>query len=358
MKTLFAFIILFSAKNTFAQIPYTDFIQNDTAIQWAAEYDQILNITPKINKNGIRNILYGKLIRGECIDNYEALGNKIIKSKYCLADTLKDENIFSSTINPFSKQSFVLGQEKMPRKFKKEIFQNFQDKNTKPSSQVYKIKQILFYKNGKLSITNVLVTALFLKEYSTVSSTPKLSWENYYSTCYNDSLQSLSAEQKSTFIDLGTNYQIYNLFEYGNTDSLESKVITKGKPVLSQQLFKDILAKKITAVDDYGNILLGKKLLTYKGQEIRVQMSDPNGEVYAPTIYINEINIDSIYKFGINQHFYYDSINNKLYSEINHIDTYKKIEVVGIVLGEGSHLRIYFIKPSQYKKRLQKRYLN
>jgi hypothetical protein len=356
MKFIILTLAIFCTQNTFAQIPYTDFVQADTAIQWAAEYDQILNITPKIARFGIRNIMHAKLMRGECIDNYEIVDNKIEKTKYCLSDTIRSRNDFTSSINPFFKISYDFNENIISKKMKLEIDNAFEDIDRKTGSQILKLKQIIAYKSSNLYITNILVTPLILKKYSD-SGSLKFTWQTNYTTCFNDSLNILTSIKKTSLIDLGTNYQIYNLYDNGNSDSLESKVITKGKPILSQQLFKDIMAKKITAIDNNGNILNNKNLMSYKASDVSYIIHfdgggrKNNGTSYSRTAK-GELNIESIYKFGIFQHFYYDSTKNILHSEVNYIDTYYKIVTPsGLELGEAFHFRIYFTKPSQYKKR-------
>jgi hypothetical protein len=354
MKGLLFVMALFLAKSNFAQIPYTDFIQSDTAIQWAAEYDQILNITPKIARFGIRNIIHAKLMRGECINNYKISYGNVEKTKFCLNDTISRQNSFTSSINPFSKTSYALVEEISAKKLKTQIFKTFEEKNNKGVSQIFKLKQILSYKDAKLAITNILVTPLFLKNYFD-SNGLKLTWETNYNTCFNDSLKILTAINKTNLIDLSTNYQIYNLFYDSSKDALGSKIITNNKPILSQQLLNDIKANKITAVDDYGNIINWKSLLYYKATEVTVPIFVDGGKnegMYYSKIMKSELNIDSIYKFGINQQFYYDTLNNILHSYTNYIDVYKQIiGASGLSFGEMFFFRIYFIKPSQYKKR-------
>ena len=57
------FFLLLSATNVAAQKQYGDFVQQDDSIQWAAEYTQILNLTPKLAKYSIREQAFKKQMR-------------------------------------------------------------------------------------------------------------------------------------------------------------------------------------------------------------------------------------------------------------------------------------------------------
>jgi hypothetical protein len=353
--TCFAFIF---SQNTFAQIPYTDFVQNDTAIQWAAEYDQILNITPKITRYGIRNIIHAKLMRGECVDNYTTNGDGAFKTSFCMKDTGLI-NVTLSNINPYGDNYKNTINHNILFAKSSEIKNSYQDYLASNKFHIYKIKQILFYENEKLFVNNVLVTPLYLKEESD-SVENRFVWFNSYSSCFNAKFSLLTPSQKAMFIDLGNGEEKYNLNHNLSDDNPNAKIFTKSNPIFSHHLFEDIFANKITVVDEKGNIILSKKVLNHNNPLVEVSGScDGTGRRSKPLFFRNEVNIDSFYNFSINQHFYYDSTQNILHSEVNYIEVYKKIITsMGIDLGEAVYYRIYFIKPSQYKKRPQKRFLN
>jgi hypothetical protein len=357
MKVIFILLITTLSQKCFAQIPYTDFIQNDTAIQWAAEYDQILNITPKISKYGIRNILHAKLMKGECTDNYTTNSDGAIKRIFCLKDTGLNNNIFSSNVNPY-KAYFYDNKNLSEVCNSSEIANSYLGNLNKNKFQIYKVKQILYYKNNKLFINNALITTLYLNEFSD-SNEFVFSWIPTFTTCFhNKTIAKLTSKQKSRCIDLGESYANYRILDEEMYES-KIKIFTKLNPSFSHHLFQDIFDNKITIVDDKENIIPNKKVFDVNNPLIEVPVYDNDGNLRVTKKMRNEVNIDSFYLFEIKQHFYYDSISNILHSEVNYIDLYKRVVTnQGIDLGNGFHFRIYFIKPSQYKKRPQKRFLN
>ncbi len=356
MKVIITCLVCIITQNIFAQIPYTDFIQNDTAIQWAAEYDQILNITPKISRYGIRNFIHAKLLKGECIDNYTTNNDGTISTKFCLKDTVLG-NFINSSINPYGDDyNRTINHNELLAK-SSEIKNNYQDYLLNNKFHIYKVKQILFYENGKLFVNNALVTPLYLKE-EIDSSEKRFAWFSVYTSCFNTNFSSSTQSQKSMFIDLGNAAEKYNLHHNLSDSNPKAKVFTKLNPVFSHHLFKDILSNKITVADEKGKIITAKKVLNYGNPLVEILGScDGKGNISKSLFLRNEVNIDSFYNFAISQHFHYDSINNILLSEVNYVDFYKRIFVQGIDLGEAFHFRIYFIKPSQYKRRPQKRFL-
>jgi hypothetical protein len=146
MKCIIIFLAIIYSQNTFAQIPYTDFIQADTAIQWAAEYDQILNITPKVARFGIRNIMHAKLMRGECIDNYTTNSEGAVKGSFCLKDTGVTKENLNSNLNPYY---FRVKYDEMEGKaFAWSEMPAFYALNLKRNNfHIYKVKQIVSSSN-------------------------------------------------------------------------------------------------------------------------------------------------------------------------------------------------------------------
>jgi hypothetical protein len=358
MKFIIFTLVIFCTQNTFAQLPYTDFVQADTAIQWAAEYDQILNITPKIARFGIRNIMHAKLMKGDCIDNYTTNEDGAFKTSFCLRDTGLNNNIFWSNLNPY-KVYFYDNRNLSSVCNSSEIAISYLENLNKNKYQIYKVKQILFYKNNKLFINNTLVTPIYLNQFLD-SNELQFSWTPSFTGCLNTKNEEvLLREKKLKCIDLGESYAMYKILDHGIEKS-GLKIFTKLHPILSHHLFQDILDKKITIVDERENRINNNKVFEVNNPPMEIPIYDGgDGRMVKPTIRKNEVNVESFYLFEIKQHFYFDTISNILYSEVNHIDVYKRIITsAGIDLGYGFHFRIYFVKPSQYKKRPQKRYLN
>jgi hypothetical protein len=141
---------------------------------------------------------------------------------------------------------------------------------------------------------------------------------------------------------------------------LAAKVFTLKNPVFSHHLFEDLLKGRITAVDiNNYNIIPAKKTMGYGSASVQVADYDSLGDITGYKTVQPEVNIDSFYKYSINQHFYFDNVNNILYSQVNYMDVYKKIYTSqGVYLGEAPLFRVYFVRPALYKKPEVKHFLD
>ncbi len=350
MRTSLTVLFCLIFIGTYSQIPYLGFVQTDKKIQWAAEYSQVLNITPDIRALGIKQLMLHQLKKKGYIKEYEIVGG------YILSNNIKKLHPHDLStpleINPFKQylSSSIYDDSSFINKEKKcdcesEISQNNFD--------IYNLDQLLFYKDSKLFVKNVLVTPLCLN-YITEK---EFTWNACISTCYDNNRTS-KASPKKRWIDYGNSEQTYNLMYDPVNARASSRILSVRNPQLARHLLEDIMDKKITAVDDSFNIIPGSKILQYKNDPVTIPVYDSTGEISAYQTVYNEINVDSFYEFGINQHFYLDTINNVLHSEVNYIDVYRKvITSMGVYLGKTKFFRIYFIKPSLYVKPKMKRFL-
>ena len=355
----FFFLLLITTSAT-AQKQYGDFIQKDDSIQWAAEYTQILNLTPKLAKYCIREQAFKKANEKSCIENYKIVNENFVKSEFCLADTASKTITINSNINPY-KILYHLQGEYLENFYKKESTNSFLNNAFKSKFQIDEVNQILYYKNANLYISNVLVSPLYLEKVTDTNSTTLFNWKKYYSICNNiEPAKKITKEEKAKLIDLGKSWEHYFLKNDLTENSYDFKVFTKINAGFSHHLFEDIFKNKITAVDDKNNIIPGSKILNVNNPFIEFPVFDGgDGRVFAPRKIRNEVNIDSFYNFRICQQVYLDTATNLLLSEVKYVDVYRKIVTPqGLDLGDGFFYRIYFIKPSLYKKPNTKGYLN
>jgi len=360
MKYFAVVLFVLIAQHSFSQISYTDFIQKDNKIEWAAEYDQILNITPKVKKFRINSFLFRELAKSGCIDSYKQNGDELTKSRFCIADTAMVTDSITSSVNPYHEYVYSLD---YPADFITNEINAAIAGNGKTKFDILKIKQILIYKAGMLRITNVLVSPLTVSRVmlSDDSGTKdKLVWKQYFSGLINDSNHILPPAEKAKCIDYGNSDAMYNFMHSWSDDNLPSKILTLKNPGFSHHLYQAILDGKITAADDKLNIIPANKFLRYNsGPPIRVPQFDDEGNEKGYITMYNEFNVDSVYKFIINQHFYLDTVKKVLYSEVNYITAVKRIVTsVGLDLGDAEFFRVYFVKPALYRKPAEKRFIN
>jgi hypothetical protein len=359
MKYCLVLVISLFSITSFCQNSYLDFIQSDNNIQWAAEYSQVFEITPKIRKYGIKQVLLKQMGKYGCIDSYYIESEEIVKKIFCKTDSLFGTSLFTSNANPYksylnnlnidSEIPFIANEKKC------DCSSNYQDHKL----DIYKLLQVTYYKNSKLYIKNILVTPLCLQKIIDSAKGREFVWETCFSSCFNTSDNSLIPQQKKRCIDLGSYEQAYD-FNYDiKKQNADAKVFTLKNPVFFRHLYEDILGKKITVADENNNMIPSGKVLEYRNPAIEIPVYDSNGNVITTKKIFPEINPDSFYEFSINQHFYFDTSRKILHSEINYIDVYRNVVTsTGIELGKTIYFRIYFINPALYKKPKVSRFLN
>jgi|GEM_PF-5423201 hypothetical protein len=360
MKFQLALLLCLLCCSVFAQqdATYKDFIQQDNKIQWVAEYDQLIEITPAIKKFGIRELLSQQIAKKGYIDNYHIQNEKLVMIKSFTIDSFRSApdiyKGFDININQLDSQNpFVINEQKC----------SCEGGVQKNKFDVYKIKQLLYYANAKLYIKNVLVTPLCLKRIGDADANgySQLVWQSAYSSCYNGgSPEALTPQLKRKCVDLGNSEAEYDLRYDPMDSSFSANVLTKKKPYFPHHLYQDLIDGKITAVNPVGyKVIPAKKVIGYGVPIIEVPVYDSDGVQIGVRKTSPEVNIDSFYNYGINQHFYFDSVNDKLYSEINYINVYENVVTSqGINLGSTVIYRVYFILPSLFKKPVAKRFLD
>jgi hypothetical protein len=343
------------ALTSFSQNGYLDFIQNDNGIQWAAGYDQVMVITPKIRKFGIKQYMLNKLERQGCIDQYIVENREINKRPFCRADSGLILRNIKTAFNPYEYMSNWYSNG-IPLMNSSPFFINEKQCNcyqalSANKFDVYQLKQVVYYKNAQLYIKNILVTPLCLQTINDTTEPRELIWNAGFSTCFNNLGKALTPSLKKQCVDLGNAKALYN-FNYNiPNEQTDIEIFTTPKPIYFHHLFEDIQNRKITAVADDGNSIPPPKLWSYKNPPLLIPMYDEMGNILPYKEVFPEINLDSLCQFEINQHFYFDTVNNVLYSEVNHINVMRSVYTsVGLYLGLAHYFRIYFTKPALYRK--------
>ena len=101
------------------------------------------------------------------------------------------------------------------------------------------------------------------------------------------------------------------------------------------------------------------KIQEVKNPAIEVPIFDSSENQNGTKLMFNEINTDSFYYFKVTQDVYLDTVKKVLLSEVKYLDVCKNVVTdFGLYLGIGEYFRIYFVKPSLYKKPKTNRYFN
>ncbi len=326
MKRLFTLSLLFYASICFGQekMEYANFIQTDTSVKWAAIYNSYVNLTPANPNFNIRNFYINKL------------------KKKDLTAYREDNSAFAVTPVTISYDQYRMSiravdydAAKMNWGFrfdnKKNAAENIFTQETNNCDtcllvnklSLFKIKQLLYYKNHHFYIQNILLSPVIYKK---VIQELKENTE-YFETdnlLFNaGSAAGVTIPPTAKFIARSCNNLV--LLPSSSSNTSESDILTKDNWNLTYLLYKDINSKAIRAYDpdksiypDPKNVLDHRKLDRYKNEPIIVATYDTNGVGQGGTSYkkvYREINFDSIYNFTLVQDLYFDFDKEILYSK-------------------------------------------
>ena len=361
MKITLSFIALFFTTSIIAQNQqeYANFIQTDTAVKWAVIYHSFMDLTPKNENYSIRNFYQKKLNQAGAISYLED------STAMAATPQLIQEKEFNT-----AKQPAVFDPLKMNWQFFAEenndasetIFNS--DANScqtcllKNRLSFFKVKQLLYYKNHRLQIQNILISPVIYTKQKDERKTEAqyLETSNF---AFNDAATHNTTIPPSA-IYMGRASNSLTIFPNTDIAGTENKILTLKNWNLSSLLYRDIKANKIKAYDteksvlpDNNHILDPKKIEAYKSTPMLVPMYDSLGNEVGVKKMIAEMNYDSLYHFTLIQDLYFDFEKEKLYSKL--IALVPRITVVtssGIYLGLTDYWGVIFPeeKPKIIKK--------
>lgn len=347
MKFIFIlFSILFVSKS-FAQskLEYGDFIQWNNKIEWAAETDQYIDLTPKIPKYSIKN-WYLQRLRDSGIATYAINPNGysvtktfITKNNFSLlpgTDTISDDRIFGET-----ELKYTLRNLDTTSLFYKNLT-NCACSNCSHSSliDIIKVKQLVYYKDAKFHITNVLLTPMCIRGEGTYSG--DLTANRLFNVAFNNDSD---IEPNKQMIFIGTIEKIYNFNPDITKFPEERKILTARNPYLMRLILRDWQKNKIIAYNPEKLIIETKGHFPITPQKFEIPVFDSLGEQIRTETREMEINIDSFYHFGITQDIYFDTVHEKLISKIKKVNIEQEIYTnAGIYLGKADCATIFYDK--------------
>jgi len=342
----------------FAQqrIEYANFIQTDTAIKWAAVYSSYVNLTP-INPNfSIRNFYMNKLKKQGAITYLEDTAAFAVVTASVNYDQFK-AGIKKMNYNA-TKMNWRFSFDENP-----DAFEALFNQESNPCDtcalinriSLYKIKQLLFYKNYRLQVRNILLCPVIYKKTDTTSKEETEYFET--SNFAFDEIHDDSSNIPSTATFICRSGQRLNLLASTTNTTPGNSILTLHNWNLTSLLYKDIKQQKIKAYDTENSIYPNpKKILNYRKIEaykvdsivIPVYDSPTQGEVqYIKTA--PEINFDSLCNYTLIQDFYFDFEREKLYSKVvAFVPSMPVVTSQGIFLGYTDYWGVIF--PEEKKK--------
>jgi len=344
MKIYFSTIILLIiASCSFAQDnrSYTAFIQQDTAIKWAAECNKIVNPIPKVSDYSIKQFYLARLKNGKA-------------NCYVLNSDRRSVSPTTAGSMNLNRQDWLAG---LSAKFlsvektwvfieKNDPVKGYRLNGTSndpccgcDEADALRVKQILYFKNHRFYIQNVFLSPLCARK----DTADKASWYPVCNVAYNPEVDKNKPIVLSKDVLLINTEEVTYNFKLNENDASDS-VLTIGGDHIIQRLFDEITAGKIKAWDfNKGKLIPAKQFSSWGTPRFLVPKFDQNGEQVSATEVAQERNPDSISQIRIQQEWYFDFKNEKLYSRIKWIDLVEKVYTsTGIFLGTTPFCRIRY----------------
>ncbi len=345
-------ILFFIAVNSFAQVVsnYTLHIQHDTAIQWAAECDKVINLAPKVQAYSLKKWYLDK-IRKEDATVYRVNNSRDKVSSYQLSmpsletqDWLKGLSI---EIPPYKNpKEWYFYDKNIPKEnYERYKYRVGSDKFSADSccgcddADAFRAKQILNYKNGKFNIYNVFISPLCARQTGTVP----IEWYPLCNVAYNDKADRKFPGLSKDVVLLNTDEVDYN-FSREHSSPFDS-VLTVYRTDIGSLIYQDVLKGRIKAIDIETNKPISvKKFLTWQMPADTMAVYDINdpSKITEYRIVQAERSSGEFSRLRVKQDLYFDFKKERLYSVIRSIIIMMPVRFYdGSIRGYASYCRIY-----------------
>lgn len=330
MKRNVLFVALsFCAMYSHAQVisGYTIPIQHDTAIQWAAECDKLVNLSPKINEYSLKKWYLNKLRNSSVTAYRKGPGGSFISS-YSLSmpglqtqEWLKGLSIeLSLTKHP--QEWYFVDNNKTKDDWERGKYRagklNLQADSCCgcDDADAFRARQVLSYKNGKFSIHNVFISPLCVRQ----TAAPPADWYPLCNVAYNDNSERKFPGLSKDVVLLNTNEVDYD-FSLENPSSYDS-VLTVYRTDIGNLIYQDMLKGRLKAMDiETGKFIPAKKILTIGMSADTMAVYDINdpSKIAAYRVLQQERNPRDFNRIRIRQDLYFDFKNEILYSVVRSV---------------------------------------
>lgn len=303
---------------------YTIHIQLDTAIQWAAECDKVISLSPKVSEYSLKKWYLDKLKNGSVTAYTKEKGSSAVSS-------------FDMTLPNIEKQDWLKGLtvEVSPLKYPNQWYfidnsipKNNYDRVKYRGGQLnfssdsccgcdeadaFRAKQIINYKNGKFSIYNVFISPLCARK----TDKAPFDWYPLCNVAYNDNAERKFPGLSKDAVLLNTDEVDYE-FSRENPSPFDS-VLTVYRTDIGSLIYQDILKRRIKPIDiESGKLMPVNKFLTWKMPSDTMAVYDINdiSKITAYRVVQSERSSSEFSHLRIKQDLYFDFKNERLYSVI------------------------------------------
>ncbi len=324
---------LYAQKNNY----YTIHIQQDTAIQWAAESDKVINLSPKINEYSLKKWYLDKLKNGSINAYKKNEGSSSISSYTLSMSGLKTQDWLkglSIEIPPYKnpKEWYFFDKNISKENYERYKYRVGGDKFSTDTccgcddADAFRTKQILNYKNGKFSIYNVFISPLCARQLTFAvtsagnSGTIPIGWFPLCNVAYNDKADRKFPGLSKEVVLLNTDEVDYEFSrEY---PSLFDSVLTIHHTDIGSLIYQDVLKGRIKAIDiETNKPITANKFLTWQITADTMAVYDINdpSKITAYSVVQAERSSNEFSRLRIKQDIYFDFKNERLYSVIRSV---------------------------------------
>jgi hypothetical protein len=329
-KATTTFVLVIACFSAFSQVTnpyYTIPIQHDTAIQWAAESDKVVNLTPKVQAYSLKKWYMDKLKNG-VVTAYKMNDSKDAVASYELSmpalETQSWLKGFDIEIPSYkSPKEWYFYDKTIPK-------ENYERYKYRVGGQKFSIdsccgcddadafraKQFLNYKNGKFSIYNVFISPLCARQ---TGSTP-VEWYPLCNVAYNDNADGKFPGLSKDVVLLNTDEVDYE-FNRENPSPSDS-VFTAYRTDIGSLIYQDVLKGRIRPIDIETNKPMPvNKFLTWKMPADTMAVYDVNdpSKIAEYRVVQQERSSSEFSRLRIKQDLYFDFKNEILYSVIRSV---------------------------------------
>ncbi|MBI5856157.1 MAG: hypothetical protein HZB42_00800 [Sphingobacteriales bacterium] len=329
------------AQDGYQRIP----IVHDTAVQWTAESDKVINLS--YPGKSLKTWYLDKLKKGTVITYTKERGSKSVST---------DEITMPSLSKPDWQKGLAV--ETSPYRHptewyfadnSKEGYERFKYRGgvltfTADSccqcddADAFRAKQILNYKNGKFTIWNVFISPLCARP----TPSPPFEWYPLCNVAYNNSPDRKIPQPGNDVILLNTDEVDYD-FSHEQPSTYDT-VLTSNGTDIGSLIYQDILKGNIRPVEaETGQPIPVKDLLTRGMPADTVSVPDPDDpyKVTAYKVLQQERSSRDFNRIRIKQDLYFDFKNERLYSVVRSVILLQVARLPnGIIRGQYAFCRL------------------
>jgi hypothetical protein len=206
MKPILLFTLLFcTAAEAQESMRYAAFTDTDTSVRWAAESDKIICLMPRSINSSLNRIYRSRLAKGQ-LQSWAASQDLSVQQEPVTATDLRQRR----RPEPVSNRDARSQLERQLRPFldTTALAPLFDDTSTRSDLELFRVRQLVYYRKGRFYVDNILVTPLSRERDSAGNA-----WYSYFSTSFRKPSPNavLPAQPAKGWIYLGTSTVNYHL---------------------------------------------------------------------------------------------------------------------------------------------------